>query len=336
MRPVNTLLVANSGDGTISTLRLDAHEGVLKPIATSAVGEGCNTFAFDPDRNLVYASIKGEPPWVVTLAFERGSGQLREVSRRPVHFSMSYLALGHEGSLLLGASYGGGYGAVWPIEEGALGEPQAHVEFENLHCLVSVKDRAYAVSLGEDLIAAFRLGDCGTLSPLDPPVVATPKGSGPRHLIVSAAHAYVVTEYSGEVVRCDVAQDGTLQRAESVRIDDPSAGLGHSRMGADPREQNLMWGADVHLAGRWLLASERTASTIATVALHDGRLGEVTSITHVEEQPRGFAVSPCGKFVVSVGERSTKAALLRVQDDGSLTLVHRAPVGEKANWVRFV
>src|SRR5699024_5716642 len=104
-----------------------------------------------------------------------------------------------------------------------------------------------------------------------------------------------------------------------------------------PRPEHLRWGADIHVAGRWLLCSERTASTIATIALDaDGRLGEVGAINPVPEQPRGFGVSPDGELVVAVGERSPDAVLYRVDDGGRLVELDRAGVGGKARWVRFV
>lgn len=345
------LLVANSGDGTISTLLLhteplnteplnaeppnDDGEPRLAPLATSAVGEGCSTFAIDTDRDLVYAAIKGEPAWVVTLRLDRETGKLAEVSRRPVEASMSYLSLARDGALLLGASYGGGLGTVWPVDDGVLGEPRSRVEFANLHCVVPNGDRAYFVSLGEDLVAQFALDEDGTLRPLQPPTVAAPDGSGPRHLVLDGSDGYLITEFSGEAIRLEVDTNGALSTAESVRIDDPAAGLAHSRYGADPAKEHLIWGADVHRAGPWLLCSERTASTITTVAVRDGHLHEVVAITPTEAQPRGFVVAPGGRHVIAVGERSTHAALSRIEDDGSLTLLQRAPVGAGANWARF-
>ena len=59
--------------------------------------------------------------------------------------------------------------------------------------------------------------------------------------------------------RFDRAADGRLTPAESVSIVDPDAGLKHSRFGADPRAEHLIWGADLHLAqgGRCLLYTSR-------------------------------------------------------------------------------
>lgn len=331
------VLVADSGDGTITSLRL--HPGDtprLERVATSPVGPGCGTFAIDRDRDLVYAAAK-DPAVVVTLRLDRATGALTEVARREVDASMTYLELAHGGTVLLGASYGGGFATSWPVTDGTLGEPAWRADHANSHCVVAEGERAYVVSLGEDLVAQFSVGADATLAPLDPPTVAAPKGSGPRHLVLHGDDAYLVTEYSAEAIRFDVGADGTLTAREAVRIDDPDAGLAHSRMGADPAAEHLRWGADLHVAGSWLLCSERTASTIATVALGaDGTLGDVVAVGPTQRQPRGFVVSPDGDLVIAVGEQDTQAALSRIEADGSLTVLDREDVGAKANWVRFV
>ncbi|WP_226347096.1 lactonase family protein [Agilicoccus flavus] len=333
------VLVAESGDGTVSALNLQtdgtAH---LNRLATSPVGDGCGTFAVDARRDLVYAAAKGEPAQLVTLRLDRASGELTETSRRAVDDSLTYLELTHDGSVLLGASFGGGFAASWQVgDDGTVGEPRSRVEFANAHCVVAAGPYAYVVSLGEDLVAQFSVAPGGALTPLDPPTVACPEGSGPRHLVLAGSNAYLVTEYSAEAIRFDVADDGTLTAAESVRIDDPAANLAHSRMGADPLEEHLRWGADLHVARGFLLCSERTASTIASVALDaDGRLGQVVSISGTETQPRGFVVTPDERLAIAAGERSTHLRLHRVEDDGRLVPVERVAIGAKANWVRVV
>lgn len=332
------VLVANAGDGTISTLRLQRGERPrLEVLATSPVGDGCGTFAVDPDRDLVFAAYKGEPAGVATLRLDRESGELTEVARRAVPESMTYLSLAEGGSLLLGASYGGGLGLVWPLDGEKVGEPTSRVEFANLHCVVSDRNRAYFVSLGDDLVAQYTLATDGTLTPLAQPTVAAPEGSGPRHLVVDGSNAYLVTEFSGEAIRFHVRADGSLEPAEAVAVHDPSAGLKHSRYGADPKAEHLVWGADVHVAGPWLVCSERTASTLATVARDaEGRLGDVAAFTPTQKQPRGFAVTADGAFVVAVGEEATAAELSRVEGDGTLTSLGEVGIGTGANWVRIL
>lgn len=347
------VLIANAGDGTISALRLHRDGGVdastggarLEALATSTVGPGVGTFAIDTARDLVYAAFKGDPAGIATLRLDRETGALSEISRRPVESSLSYLALGRGGSILLGASYGGGFGATWlvdggtPSGAGELGEPVSRVECANAHCIVASSTdpaHAYLVSLGQDVIAQFTLDADGSLTPLDPPTAPAPAGSGPRHLVLDGRDAYVMTEFSGEAIHFSVGDDGTLRREEAVSAVDPSAGLSHSRIGADPKAEQLIWGADLHLAEGWLLCSERSASTIASLPVTDGRLGDPVAFASTPEQPRGFGVTADGAHVVAVGEKADVAALSRVEADGQLTPLGDTPIGAGANWVRII
>lgn len=335
------VLIANAADGSISTLRLDrasAQAPRLEVLATTGGLEGCGTFAVDRERDLVYAAYKGEQPGVATLRLDRESGALTELTRSPVEASMTYLELAHGGTLLLGASYSGGVGLVWPIQDGSLGEPSGRTENANLHCVITRDGHAWFVSLGDDVVSQHALAADGTLSPLDPANLALPDGSGPRHLVLDGDTGYLVTEFSGELVRLTVREDGTLERQEAVVFVDPAQGLTHSRIGADPLEEHLIWGADVGVAGdgALILASERTSSLLSAVPLRDGRLGDPVSFTPVPEQPRGFRVSDDGRYVVSVGERATEAVLFEVGQQGTLTRLDAVEIGNGANWVRFV
>ncbi|MEZ5214197.1 MAG: beta-propeller fold lactonase family protein [Microbacterium sp.] len=217
------VLVANAGDGSISTFRLAGDR--LERLAVTGGLTGCSTFAVDAERDLVYAGVKGEPAGIVTLALDRATGVLTERSRLDLPAGgMNYLALTHGGSALLGASYGGGYGIVCPVEVssagavGSVGEPTARVAYPNLHSVLPSPDGrfAYFVSLGGDFIAQYALSDALALTPLDPPTAAAPTGSGPRHLVIDDDHGavYVLTEFSAEVLhyRRDSASGTRLRR----------------------------------------------------------------------------------------------------------------------------
>lgn len=340
MSPDALVLVTNPGDSAIAAYRLDGE--TLHPLAVTGGLPGTGTFAVDEGRGLVYAGVKGDPAGVQTLALDRASGVLTPLSRADVEASLAYLTLAADGRLLLGASYGGGFGAVWPVDaSGRLGAPVARIEFPNLHCVVATDAHAYFVSLGADLIAQYALAPDGALTPLDPPTVAAPAGSGPRHLVLSpdGRHAYLLTEFSGEAIRFsrDPAS-GVLTREESVPGHDTTRGLGHSVFGADPLAHHYIWGADLHLTpdGRRLLCSERTESTLTTIGVDDGRLVAPLAVTGTERQPRGFALSPDGRLVLAVGERSDQLALSRLEPDGSLTPLTSTPTGAGANWVRAI
>lgn len=332
------ILIANAGDGTISTLQLHRDpEPRLEVLATSGDLEGCGTLAVDADHDLVFAAYKADPPGIATLTLDRSTGQLHEVARRGADDSMTYLALANDGRALLGASYGGGFGAVWPVEGQTLGDPHSRFTYGNLHCIVEGDGVVYAVSLGDDLVAQFSLDADGHLTPLDPAVVPAPDGSGPRHIVVEGSNAYLVTEFSGELIRLSVQSDGRLESAESVDVVNPVAGLEHSELDADPQEAPLIWGADVHVAGDYVITSERNSSQLTSVRRgEDGRLGDIVGFFDTEKTPRGFNVTDDGRFVIAVGEDSTHAQLLEVTGEGRLEERDRVEIGNGANWVRIV
>ena len=343
------VLVANAGDGSISTFRLAGDR--LERLAVTGGLTGCSTFAVDAERDLVYAGVKGEPAGIVTLALDRATGVLTERSRLDLPAGgMNYLALTHGSSALLGASYGGGYGIVCPVgvssagaaaSVGSVGEPTARVAYPNLHSVLPSPDGrfAYFVSLGGDLIAQYALSDALALTPLDPPTATAPTGSGPRHLVIDDEHGavYVLTEFSAEVLRYRRDRDeGALEFKEATAAFDPAAGLGRSVFGADPLANHYLWGADLHRAGDRLWASERAANTLASLAIaDDGSLSPSDRFTVTEQQPRGFGVSADGRYLVAAGEKSTSVSLYRIDGD-ALTLRDRAETGRGANWVRFV
>ena len=340
------VLVANAGDGTISTFRLEG--GALERLAVTDGVKGCSTFAIDATRDLVHAGVKGaaegEPAGILTLSLDRETGRLTPRSRLDLpDGGMNYLAVTRDGTGLLGASYGGGYGISCPVADGVVGEPVSRIAFPNLHSVLPSADGrfAYFVSLGADLVAQYALGDDLALVPLDPETVAAPAGSGPRHLVLNDAQdaVYVLTEFSGEVLH--FARDtgsGVLTLQDAATAYDPAKGLGHSELGADPLANHYIWGADLHLAdgGRRLWATERTESTLGAVAVAaDGSVSAPTRFIVTETQPRGFDVSPDGAYLVAAGERSTTVSLYAVEGDG-LELLQRAETGGGANWVRFL
>ena len=346
MTDSSLVLVANAGEGSISTFGLT--DGSLERLTVNAGLTGCSTFAVDSERDLVYAAVKGsaegEPAGILTLRLDRTTGVLENASRLDLpDGGMNYLALTRGGTGLLGAAYSGGYGISCPVTEGIVGEPVSRVEYPNLHSVLPSADGgfAYFVSLGDDLVAQYRVADDLSLTPLTPATVATPPGSGPRHLVLSDEQdaVYVLTEFSGEVLHFDrSAESGTLELRGSADAYDPTRDLRHSRFGADPRAEHLIWGADVHLAdgGRRLWCSERTESTLAAVAIAADRTVSAPALfTTTEPQPRGFAVSPDGAYLIAAGELSTTVSLYAVDGD-RLDLLQQAETGRGANWVRFV
>lgn len=335
------VLVANAADGSISTFVLES--GRLERLAVTEGLTGCSTFAVDAEGDLVYAAVKVEPAGILTLSLDRATGRLTPQSRLDLPGGgMSYLALTHGGTGLLGASYGGGYGISCPITDGVIGEPVAKVHFPNLHSVLPSADGrfAYFVSLGADLVAQYALSNDLRLAPLQPETVAAPTGSGPRHLVLNEAQTavYVLTEFSGEVLHYQRdTTTGALALRDTATAFDTTKNLDHSVFGADPLENHYIWGADLHFGddGARLWVTERTESTLGAVSVAaDGSVRAPERFTVTETQPRGFAVSPGGHYLIAAGERSTSVSLYAVKGD-ELDLLQRIETGRGANWVRF-
>ncbi|GAA5031159.1 lactonase family protein [Microbacterium fluvii] len=335
------VFVANAGDGTISTFRFTGD--ALELLSTTEGLTGCSTFVVDGERDLVYAAVKGAPAGIVTLALDRETGALTEVARRDLDGGgLNYIALTRGGTALLGASYGGGYGIIAPIDGSRIGADVSRISYPNLHSVLPSADGrfAYFVSLGADLVAQYAIADDLLLTPLAEPTVAASAGSGPRHLVLSAAQdaVYVLTEFSAEVLHFARDLDtGMLSLQGATAAFDAAAGLGRSRFGADPRAEHLIWGADLHFGadGQTLWASERTESTLGAVTVGaGGTLTPPARFTVTEPQPRGFALTPDGSRLVAAGERSTTVSLYAVEGD-RLDLLQQAETGWGANWVRF-
>lgn len=338
-----TALVANSGDGTISTFQIN--DGRLHRATVTEIGDGVSTFSDPALGSRFHAGVKGqvgdtEGPAIVTLVLD-DEATISIESAAGVDDSMTYLTHSPAHTHLLGVSYSGGFGAVWPIDGDRLGPQSARVEYPNAHSVITTRDarHAYICSLGADVIGCFELSSDGHLTPLgDSPA---PAGSGPRHIVLSAdeQHAYVITEFSGEALHYRRDAGGRLALADSTAAHATDRGLSRSEFGADPLENHYVWGADLRLSadGRFLWCSERTESTIVTIPVHsDGSLGQAMHCIDTELQPRGFAVSPDGSWVLVAGERSTTVSLYAVRDDCRLELSDSAETGPKANWVRFV
>ncbi|MGZ0711982.1 lactonase family protein (plasmid) [Coraliomargarita sp. W4R53] len=346
MTDLTCVLVANAGDGTISTFGL-IDESLTRLTITEGLA-GCSTFAIDAERDLVYAAVKGsgpgEPAGIVTLSLDRASGELTARSRKDLPGGgMNYLALTRGGTALLGASYGGGYGISCPVDDGVVGEIVDSITYPNLHSVLPSADGrfAYFVSLGADLVAQYSLTDDLRLVPLAAEVVSCPAGSGPRHLVFNPAQdaVYVLTEFSGEVLHfARSPESGMLTLADSAPAHDTSKKLGHSVFGVDPLSKHFIWGADLHFSsgGRHLWCSERTESTLGALSIAaDGRVAPPARFVVTETQPRGFAMSPSGEYLVATGEKSTTVSLYAVCGD-DLDLLQQIETGHGANWVRFV
>src|SRR2546426_4891631 len=105
--------VSNAEDGNIGmyTLQLD---GTLQPGPRFDAGKAVMPMSVSPDKRFLYAAVRSKPFTVVTYSIDRKTGALKQLSTAPFAESFPYIYIDKTGRYLLGASYGGNFGAVNP------------------------------------------------------------------------------------------------------------------------------------------------------------------------------------------------------------------------------
>lgn len=330
------VMVANGKSGSITSF--EYADAALRELVVNQIGANGMPIVLDAERDLLFVGTV-EPKSIRTLAIDRASGALSEVSVLEVAGNPVYLALSDDGRWLALASYHDGLGQIFEVsDDGALRAVGAPVQHRNLHSVAFAGSQVYFVSLRDDLVAGYAVGDDGTLRALDPPSVAAPAGSGPRHLVFNAdqTQLYVNTEYSGEVLRFERdPASGVLTALDAVPNIPTDRGLSHSRFGADPRAEGLIWGSELRLDvdGARLYSAERNRGTITAQPIGaDGAVGAATAHSTVLPQPRGFAVLPDGRLLVA-SETNATVGLYQPDGGGALGLVREYPVEQAPVWI---
>jgi 6-phosphogluconolactonase len=337
VKAVKTVVyVSNADSGSICVLALDEASGTLTTLQTAAAGGNVMPLALSPDRHRLYAARRSDPFAALSYAIDGGDGTLTPLGEGPLPASMAYIACDRSGRFLFGASYGGNLVAVSPIgADGIVGAAQQVIPTgPNAHAIRADASNRYVFStaLGAGVVMQWRFDAAtGALTPNDPPTLAIRAGAGPRHLELhpDGRHAYLLNELDAslDVFALD-AERGTLQLLQTVTTLPPGFDAG------------APWAADLHLSpdARFLYTSERRSSTLAAFRVEAGS-GRLTPLGHVAAptQPRGFAITPSGRWLVAAGQLSHRVGLYAIAPDtGALTIAGAHDVGQNPNWVEIV
>ena len=249
---------------------------------------------------------------------------------------MAYIATDRIGRFLLCASYTDGKLAVYPIDAAGRIEPEATQVMTtgpNAHCVVVDRANHFAFSaiLGVDAVLQLIFDPAsGTLSPNDPPSVATRRRAGPRHLVFhpNGRFLYLLNQTDATVSAYRIEPgSGVLAEIELVATL-PAHFLGDANA------------ADIHATpdGRFLYVSERQTSTLTGFRI-DAASGALSPIRRwpTETTPRGFAIDARGRFLLCAGLDSNALGVHAVDPEtGALAFRVRHPMSGMPNWVEVV
>jgi 6-phosphogluconolactonase len=343
MSPVEAatfVYVGNAESNEIHVLQLDPQSGDLTAVQKAAIPDivkagGSTPLAITPDKRLLIAGTRGEPMVAASYRIDPASGKLTHAGSRPLEDSMAYIVTDRTGRYLLSASYPGHKITVNPIDaDGTLQPPTQILGTEpNAHAILADPANRYVLvaSLGGDIVKQLRFDlSTGLLYPnaTSPATSVQPK-AGPRHFRFhpNGKLVYLLNELNASVDVFDYdAEKGTLAPKQTVSA--LPAGF-----------QGKIWAADIHLTpdGKFLYASERGTNTLAAFKVDPSGTLALIGHTPTEQQPRGFAIDPSGRYLLAVGQLSHQMTSYRIDpDNGKLTKLKEYPMGKNPNWVEII
>jgi 6-phosphogluconolactonase (cycloisomerase 2 family) len=343
----------------ILRLRFDPTTGQIDPTPVQTLASDNPAWlGLDKHRGRLYATNENGPAhddpvgrvsaWQLDAASEQQPiGQSISLGDEPTHASLS-----RDGRYLFISNYGsrpnpGGSLAVMPLAEDGRPLPVTQIaahqpsgvhperqQSAHVHSAVPSPDgqRLLVSDLGADRVFIYRYDPSNAERPLrpdEPASIELPPGSGPRHLVFhpNGKHAYLALELSAQVASYDYA-NGTLTRQQLLDLKDAGSDVRHSP-GA------IHTSAD----GRFLYVSDRgDYNHIIVFAIDsDGTLREIQRRPSEGREPREFAITADGRFMLIANQLSNSLVVLRRDpDSGKLgETLQTLPVGRPSD-IKFL
>ena len=300
--PPSTPFVYVSGySTTIARYTLDLSNGTLTPKGTTGATGSPSFLAVDPARRHLYAVDEANSK-VEAFAIDATTGALTHIGTDALSGGTgpAHLTVDGSGKWVLVANYGSGDVGVLPIAvNGSVGAGTSHHAGTNAHEVVldATNSFAWVPCLGSNYVAEWSFAAAtGALTPPTPATVATPAGSGPRHLALhpTKAFAYLIEETDSMVGAYSVDGAGklTLLQRQSSR----AAGASGTNTGAE---------IQVHPSGSFVYVSNRGDDDLGVFSV--GLDGTLTPIAHTKtggQTPRQFSIDPSGKWLLVANQGS--------------------------------
>jgi len=311
-----------AGNDGIYRDSINPDTGKLGQVTLACAAQGPNFLASSPVAQILYATLgAGERSLADFQIRPDGSLHLLEAIRSG-GTGACHVSVDRDGTNVLVANYDSGSIASFKIHpDGTLGEPAFQARFTGsgpdpnrqkkpwAHSIYTDPGDAfiYACDLGTDSVWIFKFDrTTGRAMPDDPPAAKVPPGSGPRHLAFhpNGKSLYVANEmgHSVTVFARDTASGGltALQTVSALLPETPVAGVTTAEIACHP-------------TGQWLYVSNRGCDTISVFSIaQDGKLTLIQSASSVAQFPRGFAIDPSGRWLITAGQKDNRIAVLKI------------------------
>ena len=355
---IGTYTKGNSGSEGIYLSRLNEDTGTLSAPELVAKLENPSFVAISPDKQFLYAVSEvgsGDEKTMGVFAYRiEEDGTLEALNSRSTGGAAAcHLMVHPTGKLLAVANYTGGSTASFPIaKDGSLGERASLIKHQgssvnarrqqepHAHSLNFSPDgkQALVADLGADKLFIYDVDTASAkLTPAAPADLSMPAGGGPRHLCFAPeanedGSFFVASnlELTSEVTLLSYDPNNgqlTMLKKRSTLPD------GESVPGNSTAE------CLIHPSGRFVYVSNRGHNSIAVFRLNHDRqtLRLVQNQSTSGEIPRGFGITPDGRFLVAGNQNSGNVVSMQINPkNGKLTPVEgEIEVGAPVN-VRFL
>ena len=314
---------------------LNSQTGEARILGLAGKAANPSFVALHPTKKLLYSVLDEGGGAVGAFAIE-ADGTLRKLNSEPTKDKGNcHVWVDASGRNVFAASYGSGSIACLPIrEDGSVAPMSASIKHvgsgpdaarqkePHAHAIYDHGAFVYACDLGTDDIFIYKFDAAnGTLTPGEPRSGRVPAGSGPRHLAFhpNGGFAFVNGEMKSDVTAfVHDAAKGVLT---------PIHTLSTLPEGTRPESSSS---AEIHCHpdGKFLYVSNRGHDSIAVFSIaSDGKLTLVEIADARVKVPRGFDISPDGRWLIAAGQESNDLALHAV-DTATGRLTFQAIIGE--------
>jgi 6-phosphogluconolactonase len=327
-------LTTTSASKGIYAFRLDSKSGTLAPLGLAAeIVNPAHVWA-SPNGKYLYAVTWQSPDKMDTVAayrIDHTTGMLTLLNKVSAKGDLAnQVVLDPSGRLAGTVTYASGTFTLYRVEaDGRLSEPfytdhhtgtplSPRQPGPKAHGIAFSKDStfAYVAELGLDRVYSYRVDAAArTVTPLNPPFVSLPGGSGPRRLQLhpNGRFLYVNHETDSKVTVFEI-HDGALKAVQTISTR-PDGYTGN----------NSTAEIQIDKEGKWLYVSNRGHDSLAVYAVDPGH-GTLTVVEYIQSlgrTPRNITIDPSNEYLFCANQNGENVVVFRI-DHGT---GHLTPTG---------
>ena len=320
----------------IYAFRFDSKSGTLSPLGIAAEAVNPAHLWASPNGKYLYAVSWQSPDKMDTVAayrIDHKTGMLTLINRVSAKGDLAnQVVLDPSGKLAGTVTYASGTFTLYRVEaDGRLSEPfytdqhsgtplSPRQPGPKAHGIAFSKDSkfAYVAELGLDRVYSYRVDAAHhNVTPLDPPFVSLPGGSGPRRLQLhpNGRFLYVNHETDSKVTVFEL-HDGNLKAMQTIstRPDGYTASNSTAEIQIDKE-------------GKWLYVSNRGHDSLALYSVDPGK-GALTLVEYIPSlgrTPRNITIDPSNEYLLCANQNGENVVVFGIDHKTG----HLTPTGSQ-------